>query len=166
MFHFRLNRIHSNDANTIIIFMTKTTNMHCPGMTLLNTFIWSSLHDHKVKFEKKKTKPKKQTNKQKTRTFMKHVSTRWRIHLFFFLELGKCPKEFNSSKLPYNWKFNWVRLNIRVIVFSLPLSSLLLNLSKGGFPLARNFYLRTRVKFTCVNKTKAMYERLLVNVIV
>ena len=46
------------------------------------------------------------------------------------------------------------------------MSSLLLNLSKGGFPLPRNFYLRTRVKFTCVNKTKAMYERLRVNVIV
>ena len=46
------------------------------------------------------------------------------------------------------------------------MSSLLLNLSKRGFPLPRNFYLRTRVKFTCVNKIKAMYERLRVNVIV
>ena len=32
-------------------------------------------------------------------------------------------------------------------------------LPKGGFPLSRNFYVGTRVKFTCVNKIEAMYER-------
>ena len=40
---------------------------------------------------------------------------------------------------------------------------LLINLY-GGFPLSRNFYVRTRVKLTCVNKIEAMYERPRVNV--
>jgi len=31
---------------------------------------------------------------------------------------------------------------------------------KGGFLLSRNFYVRTRVRFTCVNKLEAMYKRL------
>ena len=30
---------------------------------------------------------------------------------------------------------------------------------KGGIAMSRNFYLRTRVKFTCVNRLVAMYER-------
>ena len=32
-------------------------------------------------------------------------------------------------------------------------------LHKGGFPLARNFYARTHVNLTCVNKIEAMYGR-------
>ena len=39
---------------------------------------------------------------------------------------------------------------------------LLINL-QGGFPLSRNFYVRTRVKLTCVNKIEAMYEEPRVN---
>ena len=35
---------------------------------------------------------------------------------------------------------------------------------KGEFPMSRNFYVRTYVKFSCVNKTEAMYERPRVNV--
>ena len=35
---------------------------------------------------------------------------------------------------------------------------------QGGFPLSRNFYLRTGVKLTCVNKTEAMYGRSRINV--
>ena len=30
---------------------------------------------------------------------------------------------------------------------------------KGGFPLLRNFHVRTSVKLACVNKTEAMYGR-------
>ena len=30
--------------------------------------------------------------------------------------------------------------------------------TKGGYPLSRNFYLRTHVNFTCVNKKEAMYK--------
>ena len=36
--------------------------------------------------------------------------------------------------------------------------------SKGGFPLSRPFYVRTRVRLTCVNKLEAMYKRSRVNV--
>ena len=32
-------------------------------------------------------------------------------------------------------------------------------LSEGWFPLSRNFYVRTRVKFTFANKIQAMYQR-------
>ena len=39
-----------------------------------------------------------------------------------------------------------------------------INMTKGGFPLSRNFYLRTRVKFTFANKIEAMHERSLVSV--
>ena len=35
---------------------------------------------------------------------------------------------------------------------------------QGGFPLSRNFYLRTSVKLTCVNKTEAMYGKSRTNV--
>ena len=41
---------------------------------------------------------------------------------------------------------------------------LFFHFSKGGSPLSRNFYVRTRVKFMCVNKIEAMYERLRLNV--
>ena len=36
--------------------------------------------------------------------------------------------------------------------------------SNGGFPLWGNFYVRRRVKFTCVKKIEAMYGRSCVNV--
>jgi len=36
--------------------------------------------------------------------------------------------------------------------------------SKGGFPLSRNFYLRTQLELTWVNKIKAMYDGLGENV--
>ena len=36
--------------------------------------------------------------------------------------------------------------------------------NKGGFPLSHNFYLRTHVNFTRVNKIEIMYERSRVNV--
>ena len=39
-------------------------------------------------------------------------------------------------------------------------------LPMGGFPLSRNFPLRTHVNFTLVNKIGAMYERPRVNVTV
>ena len=35
---------------------------------------------------------------------------------------------------------------------------------KGGFPLLRNFHVRTSVKLACVNKTEAMYGRSRTNV--
>ena len=35
---------------------------------------------------------------------------------------------------------------------------------KGGFPLSRNFYVRTHVNFTRVNKIQTMYERSRVSV--
>ena len=35
---------------------------------------------------------------------------------------------------------------------------------KDGFPMSRNFYVRKRVKFTCVNRIVATYERLRVKV--
>ena len=35
---------------------------------------------------------------------------------------------------------------------------------RGGFPLLCNFYLRTHVNFTRVNKIRAMYGKLHVNV--
>ena len=35
---------------------------------------------------------------------------------------------------------------------------------KGEFPLSHNFYALSHVKFTCVNKLEAMYERPRVNV--
>ena len=38
------------------------------------------------------------------------------------------------------------------------------NDSKGGFPLSRNFHVRTHVSFTPVNKIKAMYGKSGVNV--
>ena len=31
--------------------------------------------------------------------------------------------------------------------------------ASGGFPTSRNFYVRTRVKFTCVNRIVTTYER-------
>ena len=37
-------------------------------------------------------------------------------------------------------------------------------LYKGGFPLSRNFNVRTCVKFTFADKIEAMYERSRVNV--
>ena len=40
----------------------------------------------------------------------------------------------------------------------------LLKLIKGGFPLSRNFYVRTCVKFTFANEIGAMLERSHVNV--
>ena len=33
-----------------------------------------------------------------------------------------------------------------------------INRSKGGFPLSRNFYVRTRVQITYLNEMEAMYE--------
>ena len=36
--------------------------------------------------------------------------------------------------------------------------------AQGGFPLSRNFYVSTSVKFGFANKIEAMYERLHVNV--
>ena len=36
--------------------------------------------------------------------------------------------------------------------------------SKGGFPLSRNFRVRTQVNFTRVNKIEVMYDRTRVNV--
>ena len=36
-------------------------------------------------------------------------------------------------------------------------------LPQGLFPLSRNFYVRTCVKFTFANKIEAMHERLLVS---
>ena len=36
--------------------------------------------------------------------------------------------------------------------------------SKGWFPVSRNFYARTSVKFTFANKIEAMHERSLVSV--
>ena len=36
--------------------------------------------------------------------------------------------------------------------------------SKGGFPLSRNFHVRTHVNFTRVNKIEAMYGKSGVNV--
>ena len=36
--------------------------------------------------------------------------------------------------------------------------------SKGGFPLSRNFHVRTQVNFTHVNKIEVMYDRTRVNV--
>ena len=36
--------------------------------------------------------------------------------------------------------------------------------SEGGFPLSRNFYVRTHVNFTRVNKIETMYGRPHVNV--
>ena len=36
-------------------------------------------------------------------------------------------------------------------------------LPQGWFPLSRNFYVRTCVKFTFANKIEAMHERLLVS---
>ena len=38
------------------------------------------------------------------------------------------------------------------------------NDSKGGFPLSRNFHVRTHVSFTRVNKIKAIYGKSGVNV--
>ena len=35
---------------------------------------------------------------------------------------------------------------------------------KGGFPLSHNFYVRTHLNFTRVNKIEAMYKRSRVNV--
>ena len=35
----------------------------------------------------------------------------------------------------------------------------ILNLPLYGFPLSRNFHVRTHVSFTCVNKKEAIYER-------
>lgn len=70
---------------------------------------------------------------------MKNVSTRRRIHLFFF-NLENVPRNSTPAKLSE-------AINTVVVEFLLPLSSLLLNLLNGGFPLTRNFYLRTRVKF-------------------
>ena len=36
--------------------------------------------------------------------------------------------------------------------------------NKGWFPLSRNFYVRTRIKFTFANKIEAIHERSLVSV--
>ena len=41
---------------------------------------------------------------------------------------------------------------------------ILSTLSKGGFPSSRNFYVRTHVDFTRVNKIETMYQRPRVNV--
>ena len=40
----------------------------------------------------------------------------------------------------------------------------MLKLIKDGFPLSRNFYVRTCVKFTFANEIEAMFERSHVNV--
>ena len=76
----------------------------------MNTFIWSLLDDHKVKFEKKKKQNQKNKQTKNTNFYEEREHTMTNSSFFFFLELGKCPKEFNSSKLPYNWKSNWLRL--------------------------------------------------------
>ena len=39
----------------------------------------------------------------------------------------------------------------------------MMNASKGGFPLSRNFQVRTQVNFTRVNKIEAMYRTSRVN---
>ena len=38
------------------------------------------------------------------------------------------------------------------------------NVSKGWFPVSRNFSVRTHVKVTCLNEIETMYERPRVNV--
>ena len=37
-------------------------------------------------------------------------------------------------------------------------------MGKGGFPLSRNFHVRTQVNFTCVSKIAVMYDRVRVSV--
>ena len=53
-----------------------------------------------------------------------------------------------------------------LIFFTASLSMYLLvrHSDKGGFPLSRNFYVRTHLNFTRVNKIEAMYKRSRVNV--
>ena len=54
--------------------------------------------------------------------------------------------------------------NVKVsMIISYPVLRIL-NLPLYGFPLSRNFHVRTHVSFTCVNKKEAIYERPHLNV--
>ena len=49
--------------------------------------------------------------------------------------------------------------NVKVSLIISYLVPRILNLPLCGFPLSRNFHVRTHVNFTCVNKIEAIHER-------
>ena len=81
-------------------------------------------------------------------------------HVNFFAE--NLSHAINTSKFSWALLFSlsrktcWCKWGLKSQYFR---RLLFFHFSKGGFPLSRNFYVRTRVKFMCVNVRKAALKR-------
>ena len=69
-------------------------------MTPMNTFIWSLLDDHKVKFEKEKKQNQKNKQTKNTNFYEEREHTMTNSSFFFFWNLENVPKNSTPANSP------------------------------------------------------------------